>query len=198
VKGYSQAGQDLHVLELLGHMHDGFFVEAGAHDGITASNTFLMEKDFGWDGICVEARDECFSKLRASRDCICVQACLDSEPRDVQFIIKGGTSGILSSDCDNQKNQRDYPVQSVRTCLLADILDEWGAPAEMDYLSLDVEGAEERVLSVFPFDRYRFRVMTIERPSARLIAQLENAGYTLKDTITHKGKPLDGVFVWAA
>ena len=49
----SQAGQDAWVLNLIGG-RPGYFVEAGAHDGVTHSNTAALERDHGWRGLCVE------------------------------------------------------------------------------------------------------------------------------------------------
>jgi len=57
-KYYSQLGQDKWVLEKLDYKENGFFIEIGAYDGITLSNTYSLEKDFGWDGICVECNPE--------------------------------------------------------------------------------------------------------------------------------------------
>ena len=51
---YSQLGQDLKVLEFYNNKLDGFFIEIGASDGINLSNTYLLEKNHNWKGICVE------------------------------------------------------------------------------------------------------------------------------------------------
>ena len=54
MKSYSQIGQDLEVLKRYNNKTDGFFVEIGASDGIELSNTYLLETNFNWKGICVE------------------------------------------------------------------------------------------------------------------------------------------------
>ncbi len=46
-------------------------------------------------------------------------------------------------------------------------------------MSVDVEGAEERVLGGFPFDEYRFKCITIERPANALRNVLTENGYVL-------------------
>jgi len=46
--------QDERVLEFLGELRGGFFVEVGAHNGFFCSNTYRLEQDWGWQGICVE------------------------------------------------------------------------------------------------------------------------------------------------
>ena len=56
----------------------------------------------------------------------------------------------------------------LKTKTLEYVLDHFNAPKIIDYLSLDVEGAEERILSNFPFNKYTFLAMTIERPTPKL------------------------------
>ena len=63
------------------------------------------------------------------------------------------------------------------TVSLADLLAHVGAPRTIDYLSLDVEGAEESVLAAFDFKRYTFLIMTIERPSRALRDVLRRHAY---------------------
>ena len=52
------------------------------------------------------------------------------------------------------------------------------APKTIEYLSLDVEGAETAVLKYFPFNKYKFLAMTIERPTKELNATLFKNDYT--------------------
>lgn len=59
---------------------------------------------------------------------------------------------------------------------LADILDEHNAPKFIDYFSLDTEGAENEILSSFPFYRYKFELITVEHnfqePKRSMIRQM--------------------------
>ncbi len=60
---------------------------------------------------------------------------------------------------------------------LESVLDKNQAPKIIDYLSLDVEGAETEVLINFPFEKYTFLAMSIERPSPELNKLLFKNGY---------------------
>jgi hypothetical protein len=64
----SQLRQDLFVLAQLNFKRDGFFVEFGATNGFNISNTFLMEKDFGWTGILAEPAKCWHSELVKNRN----------------------------------------------------------------------------------------------------------------------------------
>ncbi len=75
---YSQHGQDKYLVEeVFNYKENGFFLEIGAHDGISFSNTYCLEKDFHWRGICVEPIPELFEKLKNNRQCICENVCID-------------------------------------------------------------------------------------------------------------------------
>ena len=50
----SQAGQDLVVDRIMGHKRGGTFVDIGAYDGVTGSNSLFFERDRGWTGVLVE------------------------------------------------------------------------------------------------------------------------------------------------
>ena len=136
----------------------------------------MLESRHGWTGICVEADPWFFAQLRRNRSCVCVQACLDGENGQISFTPAGATGGIVDSDTDNHLPQ-DHRMLTLQARRLQDVLDEHRAPAVIDFLSLDVEGAEWRILRHFPFDRYRFRLIMIERPSSLLHAHLQSLGY---------------------
>jgi len=55
---YSQCGQDKWLIEnLFAKKTDGVFVDIGAHDGVTLSNSFYLES-LGWSGVAVEPMDQ--------------------------------------------------------------------------------------------------------------------------------------------
>ncbi len=84
---YSQHGQDKFIYEtFFKGKTDGFFVEAGANDGITQSNSFFFEKTLGWKGLCVEPIPEVFEKLKKNRSCICFQGCISDAERMATFV----------------------------------------------------------------------------------------------------------------
>jgi len=81
-------------------------------------------------------------------------------------------------------------VQERYTVTLTDILRQFGAPHTMDYLSLDVEGAEHYVMQGFDFDHYRFRLVTIERPNEALCRLLTQQGYVLLKQLKSWGETI--------
>jgi len=175
---YSQAGQDLWVMrDVSDYRTGGYFIDIGAADGVELSNTCALERYLDWKGICVEADPGTFAKLQRNRRCRCLNVCLDAQPGTVQFTAgQGFFGGIVAEDTDNT-SARD--AVSVRAVTFRDLIEEHGVPQTIDYLSVDVEGAEDRVMSTFPFTTHRFLAATIERPGEVLRQTLAREGYVL-------------------
>merc|ERR1711862_721856 len=66
-----------------------------------------------------------------------------------------------------------------RTANLEQVLKLFNVPRKIDYLSLDVEGAELFIMQAFPFDKYQFSVLTIEWVQDELSTLLLRNGYKL-------------------
>lgn len=184
---YGQKKQDQWVIEeVFRFRRDGYFLDLAASDGISNSNTLTLERDLGWNGIAVEANQSYFEKLIQNRSCKCVRACVDECERLVNFLPNGELGGIVAADTDNnavfrqdliREWEQKQNVVRLRTRTLASILDECGAPEVIEYLSLDIEGAETRIMRSFPFARYRFLALTVERPLPELNEILFRNGY---------------------
>jgi hypothetical protein len=94
---HSQLGQDKFVVEILRGMRGGFFLDSGASDGVTSSNTKLLEDSFGWKGICIEPNEDFYRALVKNRRCVCVNCCLYDRDSEVGFVEKAYTlGGILN------------------------------------------------------------------------------------------------------
>ena len=176
----SQAGQDFWVFgEVFDEKRDGFFLDIGAHDGIACSNSYILERRYNWRGICIEANPETFAQLQRNRRAICSNACLDESEGFVQFTNTGMLGGIISHNMDNRSGYDASDVTTMKTVTLEKLLRDLNCPKEIDYLSIDIEGSEERVLSKFPFKEYKFTCITIERPTDVLRTIFAQNGYVL-------------------
>ena len=160
--------QDLFVLSELDYRTDGFFVEFGATDGLSISNTWLLEKYFNWKGILAEPAKIWHDRLRSNRNCIIDTRCVWKESG--QDIIFNQTESPELSKIDSvvnddwakdirEINATQYPV---RTVSLNDLLEEHLAPRDIDYISIDTEGSEFDILEAFDFNSYNVKLWTIE------------------------------------
>lgn len=175
----SQMNQDYWVYgEVFNETRNRFFLDIGAHDGVYLSNTFLLENRYNWDGICIEANPNTFLKLKNNRNCKCLNKCIDKKNGTAKFALKDVLGGILANDCDNA-TETNSDVAIVETIRLDELLRQEMAPSVIDYLSIDIEGAEDRALLTFPFEEYVFNCITIERPSVSLRNVLVQNGYIM-------------------
>ncbi|GKY96870.1 hypothetical protein MPSEU_000646100 [Mayamaea pseudoterrestris] len=178
---FSQHGQDISVIKALNFLRDGYFVDLAANDAVWASNTFGLEQNFGWKGICIEGNPIYWYRL-SFRNCYVVgglAGSVDGEEVNVTLGNRkesGPFGGLVGTGFDN-KHVRAEAVEQRYTASLATILRTFHAPKVIDYLSLDVEGAETFIMRSFPWDEYTFRCLTIERPSDELKEMLGKAGY---------------------
>lgn len=163
----SQLGQDLFVLYSLHWKRGGYFVEFGATNGLDLSNTYLLEKDFGWTGILAEPAKIWHSDLARNRsaaievDCVWKESGL-SLPFAIVESAEFSTLAHFSDSDVHKKTRKSSTYQTVNTISLIDLLDRHGAPEVIDYLSIDTEGSEFEILNAFDFSKYTFSVITCE------------------------------------
>lgn len=151
----------------------GYFLEVGAADGIVGSSCYVLEKELGWRGICIEGHPGLAQRLPAQRPgSLCFPWVLSGQPGEVDFVVGGGHGPLpflsgVRTHLENHKSGADAILRAGtstrrRAALLADVLAEAQAPALIDYAAFDIEGSELPVLESFPFDRYRFRALSLE------------------------------------
>lgn len=169
----SQLRQEIFVLSELDFKINGFFVEFGATNGVTNSNTWLLEKEFGWQGILAEPSKYWHKDLFQVRSAAIETRCVWTHSDDIVLFNevsteRGSHGPELStidnySDCDKHSNTREAGEKyQVETISLTDLLSKYDAPREIDYLSIDTEGSEFDILSNFEFDRYDIKIITCE------------------------------------
>ena len=183
----SQDGQDRFVLDFFVTGFQGFYVDIGAYDGIEFSNTYVLEKNYGWSGLAVECDPAIVGLLAKNRNCdIDTRAVWREDNNEVIFkTVEGGKlSGIVDTLTHKKALEREGYVSSIRTVSLKTLLDEHKCPKHINYMSLDVEGAELDVLESFDFS-YTFDVVSIEhlRDKDKIIEIMLKHGYRIEKTI---------------
>jgi FkbM family methyltransferase len=153
----------------------GVFVEVGAFDGYRYSNTYFLERFRGWRGVLIEPIPESFS--------LCVRERPRSQVFNCALVAPGGPSSLTLSyvgplSAERSKERLEAELDS-GTCFgweetyevtvparsLTSVLDE-AAVAAIDFLSLDVEGAEVDALRGLDLDRYAPRYLLVETNGA--------------------------------
>ena len=148
----------------------GFYVDIGAHDGLTGNNTkFFEEKE--WEGICIEPHPIVFEQLKANRKCRVENIAIWNKDTEVDFLAVSGyaemLSGIVESYDPRHKARVDREIaqmggSSVLVKVKAMKFDSLKLPTKIDFLSIDTEGSELQILDNVDFNKYDIRVVCIE------------------------------------
>lgn len=147
----------------IGYKEDGTFVEVGAYDGKTHSNTYALAQ-LGWRGLYIEPVPELFER--------CVGNHKDHPNIEVLNVAAGRREGVwpIFSHGDLHTMNRlkiehiagdDYDVESVQVRVLNRILHEYD-PHTLELLVLDVEWMEHAVLEKFSIDYYSPTLVIVE------------------------------------
>ena len=193
MKFHSQVGQDRFLLEnFFRGKRGGVFVDVGAYDGETFSNSLFFERTMGWTGLCIEPLPSAFAKLRATRKATCEQVCVADFEGEAEFTEAddpGRNEKMLSgltAQFDNrhlrfmQHLSVSRTTRTVPVTRLSKLLEKHRL-YDIDYCSIDTEGAEIPILSEFDLERFRVSVFTVEDNSQdeRIPKLMAAKGYEL-------------------
>lgn len=158
MKWRSQYGQDRYIAEeLFPGKTDGVFVEVGAYDGISISNTYSLEK-LGWTGLLVEPNPDMEFSLLANRRAAVEMVCAGDGHGTLTYRKITGPCDVLSglvADYDPLHVARIYHEVASKGGAIRDIqvpvMPLWTLLKRhglriIDYLSIDTEGSELAVL----------------------------------------------------
>lgn len=178
----SQLNQDVFAL-FANRFRPGFFLEIGANDGFTMSNTIYLEEQFGWSGILVEADPRYRESLRNRKARAVISAVVEQEG-NYEF-CSAGLYGGLAAFLDETHKTWTQNGESITVwgTTLARILEENDAPAIINFVSIDVEGAEALIVEqMCGLRNHRFRCGCIEYNARqedyqRFTVLLKESGY---------------------
>lgn len=182
----------------------GVFVEAGANDGMTRSNTIYLERHYGWKGLLVEALPHRFHQCVENRPAsITVHAALVDKDFSGDYAVIADydlMSFMPHGDAAIDKNSHVQHFEEtikhrsasigteyfVPTKTFAEIFDQNGV-TDIDFLSLDIEGMELSALKGIDFDVVRPKTILVEDWDEKGISSfLLDKGYELEHRISEK------------
>lgn len=195
-----EAMNDKFVIEIIfPGKTNGFCVECGAHDGITNSSCYTLEKHLKYKVLCIEANPALSQKAEKIRNNVLNVAVGETKKICKFFVCNGnGLSGVVNyidnkelndkirTGCDTVDGSKSlYPHYQwggnniqIQMKTLKQILDENKAPHKIDYISMDIESAEYPTLKKFFSEEnnpYRVTFFSIEGMMCGSL--LKNNGY---------------------
>lgn len=194
---HSQDNQDCYLeTNIFKGYKNGFYVDIGAHDGITINNTLYFEKNNNWTGINIEPIKTVFDKLVFNRpNNINLNCAVCNNDGETEFLCNVGYTEMISGikanfdirhlerlERENAQYGSKTEVIKVKTKKLETILDENNIK-HINYLSIDVEGAEFEVIKSINFDKVFIDVIGFENnyndTSVPIVDYLHNKGFII-------------------
>lgn len=179
---------------------EGFFVEIGANDGISQSNTFFLEKKYNWHGLLIEPSEK-FKKLvkiRSNKNFFSNSACCSfkNSGKIIEFSYNNLMTVALNLENDldiskHKENARDHNKINyefnIEGTPLNNLLIKYNAPKLIDFFSLDVEGVEYEVLQGIDHSTYKFKYILVEcRDFNKINNYLLKNNYVFIDKLSEK------------
>lgn len=195
IKSYSQYKQEELVLNYFNNKKDGVFIELGGLDGIRHSNTFLLENKYNWSGLIIEPSPSLYKELKINRNVYTENTLIgDKKQENIDFLyIEDKTKCIgLQGIVENyhpihlnrvmqELNNKSYKIIKIDMVTLQEISDKYNI-SKVDYLSLDVEGSELKVLEGIDFVKLDIKLIGVEinykDDEAKIYDILNKNGYT--------------------
>ena len=208
-------GLDLKLIDSIAPNRNGFYVELGANNGISQSNTFKLQKVWNWSGLLIEPSPIRYAECVANRSfankpqircAACVPFDYSEKFVEIDYVDLMSVARGLDVTDMNASAHADLGEQFLDSALrhtygalartLTSLLDEVNAPLSFDLLSLDVEGNEHAVLKGLDFNRYQPKWILVEvRQVDHLIScLLESNGYIEYKRLSENSRYSDILF----
>ena len=164
-KTYSMDQEDLAVLKYVENKKNGFYLDIGAHHPLQRNNTYLLFKK-GWNGINIDINEfsiELFNYLRPKD--MNLQIAVSDRKGKIKIYYQKEFSQLNTTDKIIAKEHfgEKFKDKEVKCDTIQNILDNSKFnKKKIDFLNIDVEGAEEKVLKCLNFDIHNPTVICIE------------------------------------
>jgi FkbM family methyltransferase len=153
---YSQQNEDQILWKKYLNYRDGFFIELGAMDGITYSNSLFFEESLDWKGVLIEPTSSQFIQLMNNRkNTFNFNYAISQVEGELEFIGDGALGGLTETMSDwhrkGWKLDNSYRPNLVKTIPISKLLQDLKIE-RVDLFSIDVEGGESEVLKTFDWN----------------------------------------------
>ena len=167
-------------------------------DGILISNSLFYERILGWNGVCIEPTEHHYQRLLKQRNCHKFDDVIFDEEKDVIFYVAPPCCDSLNGikdlyderhlkRIDRETEQYKYKKEDIKEIVkkartMDSVLSEVGVK-DIDFLSLDTEGSEFKILQSLDFTKYTFGLIHVEHNNIESIRSdifnlLTNKNYT--------------------
>ena len=164
-KSYSMEGEDLEIIKLTKHINKGFYVDAGCYHPLHLNNTYLLYKK-NWNGINIDLSKfsiDLFNYMRP--DDVNINSAVTNNDGEIIVYHQKEISQISTIKKEVAKNRMQGSIKEKKIISqkLTTILNNSKFnKKKIDFLNIDLEGADLEALNSLNFDIYRPKIICIE------------------------------------
>ena len=164
-KSYAMDGEDTAINVFNKKKDKGFYVDIGAHHPIQRNNTQLLHQN-GWEGINIDVNQfsiDLFDFLRPND--LNLQVAVSDKEGEISFFYQKKFSQLNTTDkkIANENFQGNFKKRIVKCQTIENILkNSKYKDKKIDFLNIDIEGAEMKVLKTLNFEKYNPTLICIE------------------------------------
>ena len=185
-KSYAMDGEDIAINDYVEIKNDGFYLDIGAHHPIQRNNTYLLFKR-GWQGINIDVNEfsiDLFNFLRPKD--INIQTAISDKPGEITFYYQKDFSQLNTTEkkIAKQSFNNNFKEKNIKCETVNNILERSKfKDRQIDFLNIDIEGAEMKALNSLNFEKYSPKVICIEILGYRDLDPLEREEKIKNDEI---------------
>ena len=158
-------GEDLIISDLTKNIKNGFYVDAGCYHPLHLSNTYLLYKR-SWTGINIDISEfsiKLFNYLRPND--VNINSAVSNMEKEISFYYQKKLSQLstIKKAISNERMQGNIKEKKIKSLKLNSILNQSKFKnRQIDFLNIDVEGADFEVLKSLNFTIYEPKIICIE------------------------------------
>jgi FkbM family methyltransferase len=164
-KSYAMDSEDTAVLNYFKDKKDGFYVDVGCYHPIHRNNTYLLHKK-NWSGINIDTSQfsiDLFNHMRPKD--LNYNYAISNRNEIIKLFYQKELSQLSTTERDQAETvfQGNIKEKEIQAFTLDEILNrDKYKNTKIDFLDIDVEGADLKVLEGLSFDKFKPELVCIE------------------------------------
>ena len=164
-KSYAMDNEDTAVLSYFKDKKNGFYVDVGCYHPIHRNNTYLLHKQ-DWNGVNIDTSEfsiDLFNHMRPKD--LNYNCAISNKNEIIKLFYQKELSQLSTTEIDQAKTvfQGNIKEKKIQAFTLDEVLNKGKFKNnKIDFLDIDVEGADLKVLKGLSFDRFKPELICVE------------------------------------
>ena len=164
-KSYAMDGEDIAVLDYFKNKKSGFYVDVGCYHPVHRNNTYLLHKK-NWNGINIDTSQfsiDLFNFMRPHD--LNYNCAISNKNETIKLFYQKELSQLSTTEISQAKTvfQGNIKEKKIQAFTLNEILNRGKyKKIKIDFLDIDVEGADYKVLEGLSFEKFKPELICVE------------------------------------